>query len=330
MGAIDWGQLTSNFGNTGHQPNFPGTQNLIQERMFRKRFRDKSILPAITNSEWKGRFKNSGTVLTVPVLPLIKTEKTTPGGDVKYQEPKSTDERFYLNRERYYALRFIEEDQAFSAMDIKSPVRNEASAQLADDMEEEFTSDVYTKVHSANQGKHAGFRSQSFDLGTSGTPVSIYKTDAEASGENKASVVDYLTRCIACLREMPGGKEADPWIVIPTCVAHRLQTSEMKQANMMGDSESLIRKNVVALGSIGGATVFVDDKLPMWNTSDSGKIYNILFGDNSAVTFVNEVTMDDPDMKDVNKWGIFYRTKVIYDWFVRYPERLGTGFVKLG
>ena len=41
--------------------NFPATQQEIYETTFKTRFRDKSILPRITNRNYEGKFRKKGT-----------------------------------------------------------------------------------------------------------------------------------------------------------------------------------------------------------------------------------------------------------------------------
>ena len=33
-------------------------------------------------------------------------------------------------------------------------------------------------------------------------------------------------------------------------------------------------------------------------------------------------------LKDAKKWGDFYRTKVICDWYALWPEKFGVGYLK--
>ncbi len=105
---------------------FPSTQHVIYETEFKRRFRDKSILPMITNPSYKGRFKGKGTTIKVPILPIIETHKTRAGEGVKYQSPKGTDEEFTINRERYFGFSIEDEDKIFSAMALESPIITEA------------------------------------------------------------------------------------------------------------------------------------------------------------------------------------------------------------
>ena len=312
------------------QPNFPATQQEIYETEFRKRFRDKSILPLITNRDWEGRFRKTGTTIHVPVLPLIHTNSTVPGEKVKYQEPKGAEETFTINRERYFAFKLEDEDKIFSKLDLESPLIAEGTRQMSEDVELEFFADVPSKCHVCNQGANAGFKSGSYNLGTALAPVTLYK-NATAMGANSGALApDHLVSCINALNEMPGGLDTKPFIIIPVAVANVLQTSELKRADWMGDAESVLRKSVRFLGELNGCTVIVDNQLPIWRAAQAANTkYLVFFGDTSAVTFADEAKVKDK-LQSVEEWGEFHRSKMIYDWFVRYPERIGCSYVKIG
>lgn len=319
--------------NPSGQPNFPATQQEIYETEFRKRFRDKSILPLITNRDWEGRFRKTGQTIHVPVLPLIHTNATKPGEKVKYQEPKGAEEVFTIGRERYFAFKLEDEDKIFSKLDLESPLIAEGTRQMSEDVEGEFFADVPSKVHVCNQGNAAGFKSASFDLGSASEPTVLYKTNALCAGSSethKNVAPDYIVSCINALNEMPGGLDTKPFVVVPVAVANVLQTSELKRADWMGDAESALRKNVRFLGELNGANIIVDNQIPMWRASGSTPAkYLVFFGDTSAITFAEEARVKDK-LQSVEEWGEFHRSKLIYDWFVRYSERVGCGYVSIG
>ena len=227
------------------QPNFPATQQEIYETEFRKRFRDKSILPLITNRDWEGRFRKTGTTIHVPVLPIIHTNSTVPGEKVKYQEPKGAEEIFTINRERYFAFKLEDEDKIFSKLDLESPLIAEGTRQMSEDVETEFFADVPSKCHACNSGTTAGFKSASYNLGSAASPVALFK-NATAMGESSGALApDHLVSCINALNEMPGGLDTKPFIVIPVAVANVLQTSELKRADWMGDAESVLTMSLM-------------------------------------------------------------------------------------
>ena len=313
--------------NPSGQLNFPATQQEIYETTFKTRFRDKSILPRITNRGYEGKFRKKGTTINVPILPIIETHKTVVGEKVKYQEPKGASEKFTINRERYFAFKLEDEDKIFSSMDLESPLITEANRQMAEDVEKEFLADIIYKVHASNTGKMAGIRSGSYDLGTNAAPVRLWKNNTVMGTSEGQLAPDYLVACINTLNEMPGGLDTKPFVIIPTAVANVLQTSELHRADWMGDAQSVMRKSVQFLGELNGATIIVDNQLPMWAKTDSEAAqFAIFFGDSSAIAFADEARVKGK-LESVEEWGEFHRSKMIYDWFVTYPERIGTGFV---
>lgn len=313
--------------NPSGQLNFPATQQEIYETTFKTRFRDKSILPRITNRGYEGKFRKKGTTINVPILPIIETHKTVVGEKVKYQEPKGASEKFTINRERYFAFKLEDEDKIFSSMDLESPLITEANRQMAEDVEKEFLADIIYKVHASNTGKTAGIRSGSYDLGTNADPVRLWKNNTVMGASAGQLAPDYLVACINTLNEMPGGLDTKPFVIIPTAVANVLQTSELHRADWMGDAQSVMRKSVQFLGELNGATIIVDNQLPMWAKTDSEAAqFAIFFGDSSAIAFADEARVKGK-LESVEEWGEFHRSKMIYDWFVTYPERIGTGFV---
>lgn len=317
--------------------NHPGTQQAVFARRFKERLREKSILRLITNSQYQGEFKHAGQEVGIPVLPLIKTYKMKPGDKMQYQTPKSTLETFYIGRERGFGLHLEDEDKVFARFDIEAPIMQEAMKQLDDDKEYEFFSDILSKPTSVNSGNTAGFLTRDVHLGSIATPVMVTKTAAEAATSTtgvtyKAAAPDYFVEAIGAMQQHPAGSDADFKIVCHTTVGTRLQTSELRNADWTGDAQSIIRGNVKGIGKLNGSDVIVNNRLPIYKTTVNGtavNCYPVLFIDKSAISYIEEVAFRDTGMKDIDYWGTFNRNKIIYDWFILYPERFGVGFVIL-
>jgi hypothetical protein len=309
--------------------NFPGSQQPVIAKGFKKRFRDKSILPYITNNTYEGTFKHQGTEVQIPILPIIHTYRVKPGDKVKYQTPKSTLERFYIGRERAFGLHIEDEDKLFSRFDLESPILAEASKQMADDVEFEFFNDIISKCASYNTGSNAGWMSKDVNLGSATNPVTLKKTAAEATAAGMAAAPDYFVEGVNALQQYPEAGEANFKIVASVPVLSRLQTSELRQADVMGDAKSTIRGNVRMLGRLGDSDIIANNRMPVYKDASGANVYPVLFVDKSAISFVQEVSLRDTGMKDIDYWGTFNRTKLIYDWFLLYPERFGVGYVKL-
>lgn len=314
---------------------FPATQQIRYQKKFRERFRDQSLFPLVTNREWQGQFKGFGTEIDIPTLPVLHSQKTTPGAKINYQRPKAGMEKFTIGRERMIALTLEDEDKLFAGFNIEGPVLDEAAKVMGEETEYEFWQDVLTKCAAVNTGNAAGFKSGKYKLGSATLPVSLFKTDAAAadgtavtSNAPKMSAVDYLLQGPATIKEQPGGKQKPVRMVIPTIIGYLLQTSELKQADLTGDAVSGLRKDLQVVGKLGGADVIVSDMLPIY-TSNGANCYPIITIDQSAITFAEEIKLKDK-LQSVEEWGDFHRSKMIYDWFVRYPEFFSVGYVQIG
>lgn len=327
----------------------------------REKFWDNTLLRKICNTEFTGQFKNKGDTIIVRCLPNIPTSKFVAGQKIDYFRPKSYDVKYTIDRGRYYAFVVDDVQKAFS--DIPGwPEKwtSEGAKQLAQDEELEFFADVGsgTKCDAANTGAasdgSAGKRSGGYIVGTALRPVSLYKSDAaatagsdstsEASGATKIKPTDkttpteLVTRLAAVLNEQPGGFGLNPFVVVPVWMTQMLQNSELKQADMIGDPVSILRKDAVtSIGKIANMTVYVSNLLPASNCKASDgstelstrKYYPIIFGDQSAITFADEVSKTEV-LRDKDVVGDFHRSYHIYDWFARYPERFGVSFVTKG
>jgi hypothetical protein len=157
---------------------------------------------------------------------------------------------------------------------------------------------------------------------------------ASSTKTNKEAAPDYMCHLVNTLREQPGGENLTPWIIVPTVVADRIQTSELKQADLAGDDISLVRKDIRYIGDLGGAHVYVSNLTPVIPKVEGEGAqptrYVCLAGDNSAVTYFGDTSEIEVGLKDINVRGTFNRAFWDYEWFVRYPERLATGIVAIG
>lgn len=308
----------------------------------REKFWYNTILRKITNTEFKGAFKNKGDKIVVRCMPDIGTSRYVDGMKIKYQKPEAYDIEFQIDKGLYYAFVVSDVQKAFS--DIPNWAEkwtDDGGKQLAQDWETWFFKDIGSgsKADAANIGLTAGAISASYNLGTIAKPVSLYKSDTAASSGtavnsgDKTTPMELVTRLAATLDEQKGGAGASKFVILPVWMTQVLQNSEVFQAaDKMGDDTSILRKNAVtSIGKVAGLDVYVSNLLPKTETSSgSGRwIYPLIYGDNSAITFADEVSITEV-LRDKSVVGDFHRSLQIADWFVRYPERFGVSFVVKG
>ena len=317
----------------------------IYSPKLREKFWDNTLLRKVCNTEFTGKFRNKGDTIIVRCLPNIPTSKFVAGQKIDYFRPRSYDVKYTIDRGRYFAFVVDDVQKAFS--DIPGWAEkwtDDGAKQLAQDEELEFLADIGSghKCHVKNTGNDAGLRSGSYAIGTSVLPVCLKKNDydvnntaATVTGADKATPTEFITRLAAVLNEQPGGFGLNPYVILPVWATQMLQNGELKQADMVGDSVSLLRKDAVSsLGKIANMSIYVSNLLPKTTTTNAGgdgtvDVYPIIFGDQSAITFADEVSKTEV-LRDKDVVGDFHRSYHIYDWFPRYPERFGVGFVTKG
>jgi len=311
----------------GQKIAFPGTRHTTIVKQFKKRLRDKSLLPEITTNG-DMYFEKGSTEAVIPVLPIIETYATKPGDKAKYQLPKSSYERFVKGRERAVGLYFELEDKKFSAFDVEGPIVQEMLAQLNDDKETELLLDIPLKVPSWNTGSGAGFISRSVNLGSPTAPVTLNPDGTLASGQ--ARPLRYVQQGVNMLRQFKGASTlAGLKVVMPVMVSDALQADEkFIKADGMGDAKSVIRGDVYSLGKISGADVYVSNALPIYYDNNA-PVYPVYFLDKSAIVYTEDMIVDERNLSDIDYWGTFSRSKLVYDWFLQYPERFAVGYVKI-
>ncbi len=305
----------------------------------KERFRHNTVLTRITNRTFEGKFRNKGDKIIIRNPPIIKTRKYLVGQAMVYQDPEAFKETHTIDRSRYYGFKINDIQAAFS--DIKGFAEKwtkEGGVQLAEDNELEFFGDIFAKCHAKNQGNTAGAVSEAYVLGTAAAPLTVYKNQALADAASGVSVknlvVDAIAEAAACLQEQPGGRgdHMHPWIIIPVWMGQQIQTSELKNAALSGDSVSLLRKSVEAIGNIAGFDVYQSNLLPKL-PADVGESlparYLCLFGDNSAISFADEINKSEV-LRDKDDVADYHRSIMVYDWFVCYAERFGHMVVAKG
>ena len=320
----------------GAPRSFTATQQIQYQNSYKRKYRDKSIMGEITNSDYKGRFYKKGTKIRIPIQPTVIIRDTKPGAGIIYQKPTDTFEDFNIGKESYWGLQFTPEDLAFAPWNPKDPIVADAADEMAEHVERKFGLDIINKCHKYNTGNHAGARSGGFDLGGtgSGDQVFLFETSEErgkSTMAHKCLAADHIVNCVNSIKEQKGAKGQDYFCVIPTIVASKIQTSELKYAGLFDDRNSLLRSDISMLGKLGGATLIQDDvMLPIFkDTENKCNVYPIIFGTKKAITFADEVVFRDNGMKDIGTWDEYHRCKTVYDWFVMYPEFFGVSYVSI-
>jgi hypothetical protein len=169
---------------------------------------------------------------------------------------------------------------------------------------------VYADASAYNQGKTAGYRSSNINLGAAGDALAI----------NTTNILQTLVDCGQVLDEIDC-PEAGRFVVISPWIAGLIKKSDLKDASLTGDSQSVIRNGM--LGRIDRFTLFVSNQLS--GTAAAGTY--CIFGTKDAVSFASQLT-ENETLPNPNGFGTLHRGLQVYGYKVVKPEALGTLYVK--
>lgn len=315
---------------------FVGATQINYRNAYKRRLKDRMILGDITSGELKGQFYKKGMTVRIPVPGRVIIRDTQPGAGILYQEPNDTHEDATVGRESYWGLKFQPESTSFMPWDPKGEYFTNATDEMAEHIERKFGRDIINKCHPRNTGNTAGARTGAFDLGGvgNGEAVVLYKTqtqcDAATSVTHREVACDYIVNGFDCLMEQKGAKGEEFFAIIPSVVANRIHTSELKNIDAFAGRNNILRNSVRMLGNLGGGTIIQDDvMIPIFKDSSNKNVYPIVWLSKKAITFYDEVVFRDSNMKDVDSWDEFHRCKSVYDWYVMFPEFFAVGYCQL-
>ena len=344
----------------------------IYDPELRENLRNNTILTRICNSEFKGKFHNKGEKIKVRRVPLVSSRECTDDTAIQYDDPQAYDIEMTINRARYFGFLVRDFRTLFSDKGDQSPTwAKEGAIDFAEKNEKEFFRDVWTGLqysigretiqvpnavvfngstttyggaHEKNMGNAAGAVSGIYKLGTASSPVDVYKLPSEAAASSatvKSTMVDHVATTAATLLEQPGSQNLTrPWIVLPVAAGLLIQTSELKDASFAGDPTTLLRKGVLATGSLAGLDIYYSNLLPVHEVTaaeaaasgatvqEGDRIWPCLFGDMSAICYADEVNKTEMGRCE-DKFAYWHRSYMVYDFLVKYPERLGLTYLRL-
>ena len=165
----------------------------------------------------------------------------------------------------------------------------------------------------SNSGAGAGRISGNINMGATGSPVQLTKTN----------VIDYIVDAGAVLDEA-NAPESDRFLVIPAWVAAMIKKSDVKDASLTGDSQTPLRNG--RLGTIDRFTVYVSHNLN--RVVDSGnQCFSLLAGHKMGLTFATQMTNME-SIRAESTFGSIVRGLQVYGFAVVKPEALARLYVR--
>jgi hypothetical protein len=302
--------------NSPGKPNYSG--NFIPEIWSGKlieNFYDATVLAAISNTDYEGEIRQYGDTVNIRTTPEITIREYVKGQTLTVENPDKPKIQLLIDKGEYFACVEDDVDKVQSDINLMDTWSKDASERMKIKIDQRVLTDILPGIAATNKGATAGEQSGSFNLGTSGAPLTVTKDGASST----TPVVDLIVDMGTVLDEA-NAPESDRFIVIPAKMANLIKKSELKDASLSGDSMSVLRNG--RLGMIDRFTIYVSHNL---NVS-SGK-YSIIAGHKMGFTFASQMTNMET-IRSESTFGNIIRGLQVYGYKVTKGEALAQAVIQ--
>jgi hypothetical protein len=293
------------------RPNYSG--NFIPEIWSGKlieNFYDATVLAAISNTNYEGEIRRMGDTVNIRTTPEITIKTYVKGQTLSVENPDKPKIQLVIDKGEYFACIEDDVDKVQSDVNMMDTWSKDASERMKIKIDQRVLTDILPDISGDNKGATAGRISNNIDLGTTGSPIAITKTN----------VLDYIVD-IGTVLDEANAPEGERFIVIPAKMAGMIKKSDLKDASLTGDNVSILRNG--RLGMIDRFTVYMSHNL---NVS-SGK-FSIIAGHKMGFTFASQMT-EMESIRAESTFGNIIRGLQVYGYKVVKPEALAQGIITL-
>jgi hypothetical protein len=286
------------------------------------KFYAATVFGEIANTNWEGDIKSMGDKVVINNIPTITINDYSVGTNLSYEVPTPNTLTLQIDKGKYFAFQVNDVLSMQSEPKLMDVFSNDASMQMKIAIDSTVLKGTFQGGAAANKGATAGRLSGGFNLGTDNTPVSLAGTN----------ILQTITAMSAVLDEQ-NVPETDRWLVIDPATRQTLMSSNLAQAQFMGDSQSIVRNGKI--GVIDRFTVYVSNQLPKadagkdWdgaNSAGTAKRRSILAGHKSAISFASQMTKMET-VRNPSDFGDYVRGLNVFGYVVTKPESLVLGVV---
>lgn len=294
----------------GGRPNYSG--NFIPEIWSGKlieNFYDATVLAAISNTDYEGEIRRMGDTVNIRTSPEVTIRSYVKGQTLKVEQPDKPKLQLVIDKGEYFACVEDDVDRVQSDIKMMDLWSKDASEKMKIQIDQRVLTDMLPDIAATNKGATAGAKTASFNLGTTGSPLTVTKDGAGST----TPVVDLIVD-IGTVLDEANAPEQNRFLVIPAKMAGLIKKSELKDASLSGDSVSTLRNG--RLGMIDRFTIYVSHNL---NVS-AGK-FSIIAGHKMGFTFATQMT-EMETLRAESTFGNIVRGLQVYGYKVVKPEAL--------
>ena len=270
-------------------------------------FYDATVCAAISNTDYSGEITGFGDKVNIRTTPELTIRDYQKGMQLQVERPDKPKLTLNIDQGDYFAAVEDDVDRIQADVNLMDAWTRDASEKMKIKIDAKVLTGILPSISALNTGAAAGRISGNINLGATGSPVQLTKTN----------VIDYIVDAGAVLDEA-NAPESDRFIVIPAWVAAMIKKSDVKDASLTGDSQTPLRNG--RLGTIDRFTVYVSHNLN--RVVDSGnQCFSLLAGHKMGLTFATQMTNME-SIRAESTFGSIVRGLQVYGYAVVKPEAL--------
>lgn len=241
-----------------------------------EKFYNATVLAAISNTDYEGEIKNKGDKVIIRTKPTITIKPYEINQALEVDRPSSNIIEFPIDKAYYFNLALDDVMEHQADINMLSMWAEDAAEQLKTVIDTQVLSTLDAGVSADNKGATAGKASNNFDLGTTGTPVTLAPNN----------VLNYIVDLGTVLDEQ-NIPETGRWLIVPPWVAGMIKKSDLRNASISGDGVTLLRNG--RLGMIDRFTLYSSNLLPT-AVEGSATAVRIFAGHPHGLTFASQIS----------------------------------------
>lgn len=281
------------------------------------KFYATTVFGEIANTSFEGDIKSMGDKVVVNNIPTITINDYTIGSSLTYEVPVPNKVELLIDKAKYFGVNVSDVLEYQSQPRLMDMFTSDAAKQMAIAIDTDVLAGVFDQGAAANKGATAGAISAAFNLGTDLAPITL-------TGVN---IVQKITEMASVLDEQ-NVPDTDRWIVITPRIRNLLMQSDLRQAYITGDNQSILRNG--RIGTIDRFTIYVSNLLPTAEAdedfdgdalTDALKRTAVMAGHKTAITFASQIAKVE-SLQNPSDFGTLVRGLNVYGYKVIKPEAL--------
>lgn len=276
-------------------------------------FYDASVLTAISNTDYEGEIKAHGDKVQIRLTPEVTVRPYQKGMNLTVERPDKPKITLEIDQGEYFACVEDDVDKVQSDINLMDEWSKDASEKMKLAIDAKVLTNILPDISTSNMGATAGRISQSINLGSTGAPVQVTKTN----------VLDLLVDAGTVLDEA-NAPESGRFLIIPAWMAGLIKKSDLKDASLTGDSSSVLRNG--RLGMIDRFTLYTSHNLN--SVVDSTyRCFSVIGGHKMGLTFASQMS-EMESLRAESTFGNIIRGLQVYGFKVVKGEALTKLYVR--